>query len=121
MLLNLLLNGVDAVMTARNGERTLSVSTAPAGDGAVEVAIRDNGVGLPDSPADVFAPFFSTKPHGLGMGLSISRSIIEAHGGRLCGDAQRRPRQHLQLHPAGAQRPARHPGAPRPNGVAHVS
>jgi len=70
-------------MTARNAERTLSVSTAPVGDAAVEVAIRDNGVGLPDSPADVFAPFFSTKPHGLGMGLSISRSIIEAHGGRL--------------------------------------
>jgi PAS domain S-box-containing protein len=83
VLLNLLLNGVEAVTTASNGERVLSVHTAAAGDTAVEVAIRDNGVGLPDSPADVFAPFFSTKPHGLGMGLSISRSIIEAHGGRL--------------------------------------
>jgi len=47
--------------------------------------VSDSGVGLPDPPADVFAPFYSTKASGLGMGLSISRSIIEAHGGRLWG------------------------------------
>ena len=54
-----------------------------AAGGGIEVAIRDSGGGVPDPPADVFQPFFSTKPNGLGMGLSISRSIIEAHGGRL--------------------------------------
>ena len=83
VLLNLLLNGVEAVQTAGSGERSLTVTTAATGAAGVEVAVRDSGVGLPDPPADVFAPFFSTKPNGLGMGLSISRSIIEAHGGRL--------------------------------------
>jgi len=83
VVINLLLNGVDAVQAANNGERNLAVSTAVAGAAGVEVAICDSGVGVPDPPADVFAPFFSTKPNGLGMGLSISRSIIEAHGGHL--------------------------------------
>jgi C4-dicarboxylate-specific signal transduction histidine kinase len=82
VLVNLLLNGIEAVQAADNGERTLTLTPAPAA-GGVEVAIRDSGVGIPEPPADVFAPFFSTKPSGLGMGLSISRSIIEAHGGRL--------------------------------------
>jgi PAS domain S-box-containing protein len=82
VLLNLLLNGVEAVQAAANGERTLAITTTPAADG-VEVAIRDSGVGVPDPPEAVFKPFFSTKPNGLGMGLSISRSIIEAHGGHL--------------------------------------
>jgi PAS domain S-box-containing protein len=84
VLLNLLLNGVDAVEAGDNGHRTLAVHTALAGD-TVQVAVSDSGVGLPEPPADVFAPFYSTKASGLGMGLSISRSIIEAHGGRLWG------------------------------------
>jgi two-component system, LuxR family, sensor kinase FixL len=83
VLLNLLLNGVEAVQTSGNGERSLTITTAAAGAAGIEVAIRDSGCGVPDPPADVFKPFFSTKPNGLGMGLSISRSIIEAHGGRL--------------------------------------
>jgi PAS domain S-box-containing protein len=82
VLLNLLLNGVEAVQTSGNGDRTLAVRTAAKGDG-VEVAICDSGIGIPEPPTDVFAPFFTTKPNGLGMGLSISRSIIEAHGGEL--------------------------------------
>jgi PAS domain S-box-containing protein len=82
VLLNLLLNGVEAVQaTSGNGERSLVVTSATAGGAGIEVAIRDSGGGVPE--ADVFQPFFSTKPNGLGMGLSISRSIIEAHGGRL--------------------------------------
>ena len=84
VLLNLLLNGVDAVEAADNGKRLLAVQTVLSGD-TVQVAVSDSGVGLPDPPADVFAPFYSTKASGLGMGLSISRSIIEAHGGRLWG------------------------------------
>jgi len=82
VLLNLLRNGVEAVQAAENGERTVAVRTT-AHNGAVEVIIRDTGIGIPAPPADVFAPFFSTKASGLGMGLSISRSIVEAHGGQL--------------------------------------
>ncbi|HYC21364.1 MAG TPA: PAS domain S-box protein [Candidatus Bathyarchaeia archaeon] len=87
VILNLLLNGVDALEAAGNGERTLEIETVASLAGAVEVAVSDNGVGLPAPPVDVFAPFFSTKTGGLGMGLSISRSIIEAHGGRLWATA----------------------------------
>src|SRR5262249_19678504 len=83
VLLNLLLNGVEAVQASSNGDRVVSVTTTAAGPGLVEVVIRDSGIGIPAPPADVFAPFFSTKRNGLGMGLSISRSIIEAHGGCL--------------------------------------
>jgi PAS domain S-box-containing protein len=83
VLLNLLRNGVEAVQIARNGERALVITTAANGANGVAVSICDSGAGIPEPPIDVFAPFFSTKPQGLGMGLSISRSIIEAHSGRL--------------------------------------
>ena len=59
----------------------MSLSTGAATGDSVEVAVSDSGPGLPD--ADVFAPFYTTKRGGLGMGLAISRSIVEAHGGRL--------------------------------------
>jgi signal transduction histidine kinase len=80
----LVLNGIEAVDGAPGGQRTLLVRTALADDAAV-VEVSDSGVGLPAPPADVFAPFYTTKANGLGMGLSISRSIIEAHGGCLSG------------------------------------
>jgi PAS domain S-box-containing protein len=83
VLLNLLLNGLEAMQASGNGERSLNITSAAAGAAGIEVAIRDSGGGVPEPPADIFQPFFSTKPNGLGMGLSISRSIIEAHGGRL--------------------------------------
>jgi two-component system sensor kinase FixL len=60
------------------------VRTERCDTGTVAILVRDNGVGLPDVPdGTIFEPFFTTKPDGLGLGLSISRSIVQAHGGDL--------------------------------------
>jgi len=83
VILNLLRNALEAVQANAHGEGSVAITSADAGHDTVEVSVRDNGIGLPDPSADVFAPFYSTKPLGLGMGLSISRSIIEAHHGAL--------------------------------------
>ncbi len=82
VILNLVRNALDAVQSHADAG-CIAISSAPAGRDAVEVSVRDNGVGLPEEPVDVFAPFYSTKANGLGMGLSISRSIIEAHHGQV--------------------------------------
>jgi two-component system, LuxR family, sensor kinase FixL len=112
-VLNLLRNAVEAVQGLDDGHGAIAVVTAASCD-AVEVSVRDNGIGLPEQSVDVFAPFYSTKAHGLGMGLSISRSIIEAHRGELwatrnteCGSTF-----HFTL-PLGAadERPHRAPAA----------
>jgi C4-dicarboxylate-specific signal transduction histidine kinase len=84
VLLNLIMNGVDAMTAATERTRQLGVSSAPVGDGSIEVSIEDTGTGVaPEIAQRIFEPFFTTKADGLGMGLSICRSIIEAHGGRL--------------------------------------
>lgn len=84
VLLNLIRNGVEA-MEGVAGERRLVLSTRLAdGSEAVQVGVSDSGCGLPDRIAvDLFTPFFTTKSAGMGMGLAISRSIAEAHGGKL--------------------------------------
>jgi two-component system sensor kinase FixL len=83
VVLNLVRNALDAIRAAADGRRELRISTRSVG-GVGEVEIRDNGGGLPDGESElIFAPFFTTKTDGLGMGLSISLSIIETHGGRL--------------------------------------
>jgi C4-dicarboxylate-specific signal transduction histidine kinase len=83
VLLNLLLNAMDAVIDNTPAKRRVAVRTRAAG-AMVQVAVSDNGHGIPaDKLPFVFEPFYTSKPNGLGMGLAISRSIIEAHGGRL--------------------------------------
>jgi PAS domain S-box-containing protein len=84
VVLNLIVNAVQAVGTVEQGPRELSIITDRAEPSGVLVAVKDSGPGLaPANLAQLFAPFYTTKADGLGMGLSICRSIIEAHGGRL--------------------------------------
>jgi PAS domain S-box-containing protein len=83
VIVNLLINGMEAMATLRERERVLVVRTQRQADGVL-VAIEDAGVGIKPENADrLFSAFYTTKPDGLGMGLSIVRSIIEAHGGRV--------------------------------------
>ena len=87
VMLNLVLNACEAMSARTSTERRLTVSTALDGDGLLLAAIADRGSGIPPDAADrLFDPFFTTKPDGLGLGLSICRSIIAAHGGRLWAD-----------------------------------
>ena len=87
VLLNLIINALDAVEGLPPKERRIIVSTrSPKGD-MVEVSVRDFGVGLPkDRPDKIFDHFFSTKQQGMGMGLTIVRSIVEAHGGTIAAE-----------------------------------
>jgi signal transduction histidine kinase len=84
VILNLVMNAIEA--TAANGKeaRQVLVTSESQEPDKVVVSIRDSGTGIdPKNVDQLFTPFFTTKPGGMGMGLSISRSIIEAHGGRL--------------------------------------
>ena len=87
VMLNLLLNACEAMSARTPAQRTLTVSTALDGSGLLLISIADRGSGIPPDAADrLFEPFFTTKSQGLGLGLSICRSIIDAHGGRLWAD-----------------------------------
>jgi C4-dicarboxylate-specific signal transduction histidine kinase len=88
VILNLVMNGIEAIVKRKNGPRELSVVSSNHQPDGVLVAVRDTGEGLDSANLDrVFDAFFTTKPDGMGMGLAISRTIIESHGGRLWADA----------------------------------
>ena len=81
---NLIANAIDALSLVADRTRTLRISTAMAEAGEVVVAVEDSGTGLDPAQLErIFDPFFTTKADGLGLGLPICRSIVEAHGGRL--------------------------------------
>jgi PAS domain S-box-containing protein len=84
VLLNLIMNAMDAVDHAFDAGRCVVICARETGDGVVEVMVSDSGAGIaPESMGRLFEPFFTTKASGMGMGLAISRTIIEAHGGKI--------------------------------------
>ena len=104
VVLNLILNAVEAMGSVEAGARELSISTEQDHTGVL-VAVRDSGPGIdPDHRERVFKSFYTTKSSGTGMGLSICRSIIDAHGGRLWAEANEPRGAVFQFTLPGAER-----------------
>ena len=89
VLLNLILNAGEAMNQIEHTERRLIIRTSIRGPNSVAVSVADSGPGLADENLEkLFEPFYTTKPGGLGMGLSINRTIIESHGGRIWAETE---------------------------------
>ena len=88
VILNLVLNAADALRNAEGRPRQISVSSGQYAPGVIRFAVRDNGTGIPPEDLDrIFDAFFTTKPNGMGIGLSVSKSILDHHGGKLWAGA----------------------------------
>lgn len=89
VLLNLVLNALDVVEAMPEGKRWVRIGARRRDDGFIEVSVCDSGSGVPPGMAEqIFSPFFTTKPAGMGLGLSICRTIVEVHGGRIWVDTE---------------------------------
>jgi signal transduction histidine kinase len=108
VVLNLLSNAIDAVAAGDRPAREVAVLAVRSGDG-VRVEVRDSGAGMDaETLARIFQPFFTTKPKGMGLGLSISRTIVETHGGTL--SAHSAPGEGSTFRIELPPRPSRHTG-----------
>ena len=88
VILNLVMNGIEAMTSITDRPRQLTVKSQMDGAGQIRVSVQDSGIGVnPEVMARLFEPFFTTRSKGMGMGLAISRSIVEAHGGRLWAES----------------------------------
>jgi two-component system, LuxR family, sensor kinase FixL len=84
VLINLILNATDAMSQRAANARTLTLRSSSAPGDGIEISVADTGCGIPPGLEEkIFEPYHTTKPQGLGLGLSLSRSIVIAHGGRL--------------------------------------
>lgn len=91
VILNLAVNGMEAMSTVQGRPRVLTIRSESREPGQVQISVEDSGTGIaPENLGRLFDAFFTTRPSGMGMGLSISRSIIEAHGGKLCAQSDGR-------------------------------
>lgn len=98
VLLNLVMNGIDAMSTVAEGPRQLRIRATWAEPAGVLVAVQDSGIGFdPHTLERIFDAFYTTKPTGMGMGLSISRTIIKTHRGRLRAERNLGPGATLQF------------------------
>jgi len=110
VVMNLILNGIDAMSTVEDRERDLIIRTQRSEGDKVRVSVQDSGIGFdPLSAERMFDAFHTTKPGGLGMGLSISRSIVESHGGRLWAVSNDGPGATFQFWVPTASTPLRFP------------
>lgn len=88
VVVNLVMNGIDAIICTTDRPRKVVIRSSPQSSGQILVSVQDSGIGInPEVMKRLFEPFFTTRSNGMGMGLSISRSIIEAHGGRLWAES----------------------------------
>ena len=107
VLMNLMMNSIDAMKDV-DGTRELTIQSQRGDDGQVLISVSDTGIGLPPQQADkIFNAFFTTKTHGTGMGLRISRSIVESHRGPLVGCRQSSARRKILFHIAERRRDTR--------------
>jgi len=82
VMLNIIQNAIDSLLDVTDRQRTLSIRTFTSSNSVV-LEIEDNGVGLPDGPTDIFAPLYTTKKDGMGLGLALCRRVMVAHGGAI--------------------------------------